>query len=120
MTKYNRSEVFKKAWRMVKNNGLTMSEALKRSWKSEKQRVKDLEFVATYMPTHRVKDWFYNKNFEKFNTRTTHCSQAFRMEDVVKESEKAICIAFEADYKNGEGEVIRNIWVPKSCVEEIA
>lgn len=32
MKKYNRSEIFKAAWKMVKEAGKTISEALKRAW----------------------------------------------------------------------------------------
>lgn len=43
MKKYNKSEIMKNAWRMVKETGLTMSSALKRAWAIEKGTVKTLK-----------------------------------------------------------------------------
>lgn len=40
---YNKSEIFKNAWAMVKKAGLTMSEALKKAWAMAKKVTKTLK-----------------------------------------------------------------------------
>ena len=40
MKKYNLSNIMKRAWILVKNNGMTISVALKRAWKEAKNMAK--------------------------------------------------------------------------------
>lgn len=42
MKKYNKSAIMKRAWELVKKLAVTMSEALKQSWKEAKNMCKDL------------------------------------------------------------------------------
>lgn len=46
MKKYNRSEIFKKAWQLVKAFGMTISEGLKKAWKEAKTMSKRDEMIA--------------------------------------------------------------------------
>lgn len=76
MTKYNKSEIMKNAWTMVKEAGLTISEALIRAWAIAKGTVKTLKEqmvekmenlinLASPVMNYRVsvKDWSnYGKN----------------------------------------------------------
>ena len=92
--KCNRSEIFKKAWKMGKNLNLTISEALKRAW-ADAKAPKEYELV--------IKDWFLKKN-----ARTER--QRFGMGGactILKETEKAYLLEC-GDY---------TMWVPKSCTE---
>lgn len=69
---YNKSEIFKNAWTMVKEAGLTISAALKKSWAMAKGTVKkmiekmeSLISLASPVMNYRisVKDWSnYGKN----------------------------------------------------------
>jgi hypothetical protein len=38
MARFNRSEIFKKAWELVKKAGLSLAEALKKAWKEAKMK----------------------------------------------------------------------------------
>lgn len=76
MTKYNKSEIMKNAWKMVKEVSLTISEALKKAWSIAKGTVKTLKdemvekmenlvSLASPVMNYRmsVKDWSnYGKN----------------------------------------------------------
>lgn len=113
MKKYNRSEIFKKAWNMVKNSKLTMSEALKEAWRHAKERA-----VEVKEDKMRIKDWFYNKNQNNFRCRGGFIGQVFEKSDIVKETEKAYNLALEMESFDGERTLfVKYVWVPKSCVE---
>lgn len=76
MTKYNKSEIMKNAWTMVKEVGLTISTALKKAWAIAKGTVKTLKeemvekmenliSLASPVMNYRIstKDWSnYGKN----------------------------------------------------------
>lgn len=49
--KYNKSEIMKAAWNLVKTAGMTISAALKAAWASAKSPLKQLH----------MKEWFANK-----------------------------------------------------------
>ena len=113
MKKYNMSEIFKKAWNIVKNNGKTMSEALKAAWKWAKTTVSAVE------KRYQIKDWFMNKNLDKVTSAHMRCVQFFGKENIIKETEKALYVELEMITNFGaDTKYTRKIWVPKSCVEE--
>lgn len=71
--KYNKSEIFKNAWAMVKEAGMTLSAALKNAWAIAKGTLKEQMFkkmemlvsIATPVFNYKVvaKDWVkYGKN----------------------------------------------------------
>lgn len=117
--KYNLSEIMKKAWNMVKNNGMTISEALKLSWKRAKRAVEGARKAAEIIGKRfAVKEWFYNKNADKFCFRNGSASRFFDQSDIIKETEKAYNLALEVESYDGEHMLfIKYVWVPKSCVE---
>lgn len=65
--KYNKSEIFKNAWAMVKKAGMTISAALKKAWEMAKGTIKEqmiakmemLVSMATPVMNYRIvaKDW---------------------------------------------------------------
>ena len=113
MKKYNLSDIFKKAWNIVKNNGKSMSEALKAAWKWAKTTVSSVE------KRYQIKDWFMNKNLDKVTSAHMRCVQCFDKEDIVKETEKALFVELDMITNLGaDTKYTRKIWVPKSCVEE--
>ncbi len=77
MKKYNLSEIMKRAWKLVKKAGMTMSSALIQSWREAKslkvQLVKRLEALVAEAGSHDngyhyrifVKDW---ENYGKSRT----------------------------------------------------
>ena len=110
---YNMSEIFKKAWNIVKNNGKTMSEALKAAWEWAKATVSAAE------KRYQIKDWFMNKNLDKVTSAHMRCIQFFGKENIIKETEKALYVELEMITNFGaDTKYTRKIWVPKSCVEE--
>lgn len=119
MTEYNKSQIFKKAWNMVKHNGMTMSEALKLFWKRAKRLVESIRASrAKEEKSFSIKEWFYNKNSEKFRFRNGSASRWFEESDIVKETEKAYNVTLEVESYDGEHTLfITKVWVPKSCVE---
>lgn len=118
MTGYNKSEIMKKAWNMVKNNGMTISEALKLSWKRAKRIVESVKAAeAMTEKAYEIKEWFYNKNRQNFCFRSGSASRFFNQSDIVKETEKAYNIALEVESHDGEHYLFtKYVWVPKSCV----
>lgn len=94
--KYNKSEIMKEAWKIVKHLGITISEGLKKAWARAKAP-KEFEL--------RIKNWFLKKN-----CRTERV--LFAMSGactVVRETEKAYLLAC-----NGY-----QMWTPKSCTEMV-
>lgn len=61
----------------------------------------------------KVKDWF-NCDVSYPFSPDYDWRTAF---DIVKETEKAVCITIGIHSCNGEWEGSRNVWVPKSCFE---
>ena len=47
MKKYNLSKIMKRAWELVKVNGMDISSALKKSWKEEKEMKEEKNIVET-------------------------------------------------------------------------
>lgn len=115
---YNKSEIFKKAWNMVKNNGMTISEALKLSWARAKRVVENSKAIeAMTRKAYEIKEWFYNKNADKFCFRNGSASRYFNDSEIVKETEKAYNLALEVESYDGEHYLFtKYVWVPKSCV----
>ena len=60
---YNKSEIMKRAWNAVKSMGMTLSDALKASWKKAKQEVKE---IADYITSTVEDDGVYDalKHFQ--------------------------------------------------------
>lgn len=111
--RYNMSEIMKRAWNLFKSNAniKSLSEGLKKAWAEAKGAVSSLI-------RYRVKEWFYNKNEDSFTTDHCVAYPTFYNDEIVKETEKALCIKFDLFTKGGaETKYTKNIWVPKSCVE---
>lgn len=67
MKKYNKSEIFKRAWELVKKAGMTISEGLKRAWKEAKNMSENIVEKFIGMGADR---WTkYGKDRLYFNTR---------------------------------------------------
>lgn len=117
--KYNLSEIMKKAWNMVRNNGMTISEALKLSWARAKRAVEGARKAAEIIGKKlAIKEWFYRKNSQNFFFRNGSASRFFDQSDIVKETEKAYNLALEVESHDGERVLfVKNVWVPKNCVE---
>ena len=98
--KYNKSEIMKAAWNLVKTAGMTISDALKRAWASAKASVKQLH----------MKEWFANKVANEIRTNL-HTTEIFA---VIRETEKAVyaMLAIAPGFS-------KCVWVPKSCIEEV-
>lgn len=73
--KYNKSEIFKRAWSMVKEMAITMSEALKRAWAEAKDTVGAL---VEYL----------KKNLEEMTYNHYHISLGMERKVSVKKWEK--------------------------------
>ena len=56
MKKYNLSKIMKRAWRLVKEAGMTISSALKKAWKEAKNMLNELKNVVV-------------AHFESYNAR---------------------------------------------------
>lgn len=96
--KYNRSQIMKDAWEMVKRCKMTISAALKYAWAAVKGTLKQLN----------IKDWFLDKiACEK--RMHLHSTEIFA---VLRETEKAYNVML-CEY----GRAI-TCWVPKSCTYE--
>lgn len=110
--KYNKSEIMKKAWNIFRSTRRTFSESLKESWRQAKEVVKT---EIRYM----IPDWFMNKNLDKVTTTHCECYQTFDKNDIVKETEKALCVALPMMTRSGhDTNYTKNVWVPKSIIEE--
>lgn len=96
--KYNKSEIMNAAWTIRRRTGCTMSIALKQSWSAAKASTR----------VFSIKAWFLNKEFSA-NERIAIASVS---PDMVRETEKAVCLRWNTSY----GIITR--WVPKSCLEE--
>ena len=59
---YNKSEIMKRAWNAVKSMGMTLSDALKASWKKAKQEVKEKHI------SERKDDVFYRCKVNKITS----------------------------------------------------
>ena len=95
--KYNKSEIMSNAWTIRRRIGCTMITALRQSWSSAKASVR----------VFSIKSWFLNKEFGA-NERIAIASVS---PDMVRETEKAVCLRWNTSY----GVIAR--WVPKSCLE---
>lgn len=110
--KYNKSEIMKKTWNIFRSTKHSFSESLKRAWAHAKE-------LANTTVRYMIPDWFMNKNLDKVTTPHCMCHQTFAKEDIVKETEKALCIALGLITKSGyETYYTKNVWGPKSIIEE--
>lgn len=110
--KYNKSEIMKKAWNIFRSTDHSFSESLKRAWVQAKEAARS---TVRYM----IPDWFMNKNIDKVTTAHCRCHQTFAREDIVKETEKALCVTLGMMTNSGIDTVYtKNVWIPKSIVEE--
>lgn len=98
----SRTEIFKNAWTMVKNFGMTLSAALKAAWAKAK------EVKCT------TKEWF-DSTLAREIGRNHFYASAFCM---IKETEKAAYIMFNTGVSNGHF-TRKCLWVPKSAIENI-
>lgn len=46
MKKYNLSQIMKRAWELVKNFGITISEGLKKAWREVKEMAEKIKFAS--------------------------------------------------------------------------
>lgn len=126
--------LFKRAWKLYRENkGSLFSECLKESWNEYK-----LNKGEETMKTFKIKDWFYEKELSSYefdmegkrreNNKKYGCNyccykMTFTSENIIKETEKALLINPQPEFevKEEEKEEIskRQIWIPKSLVEEI-
>lgn len=97
--KYNRSEIMKAAWKMVKTAGMKISAALKAAWASAKAPLKQLH----------MKEWFANKVANEIR-HNLHTTEIFA---ILRETEKAVYAVLAI-----EPGCTRCTWIPKSCIEE--
>lgn len=112
MKKYNKSEIFKAAWKMVREFVVSLSEALKKAWEDAKKKNSTNRF--------RIKDWFFNKYFtEKFTTAHCECFSDFYSHNVLKETEKAIFVELDmmVSATGYDTSYTKKVWIPKSAVE---
>ena len=96
--KYNRREIMKEAWALVKRFKMNISSALKYAWSVVKGTLKQLH----------IKDWFLDRIACEKRMRL-HSTQIFA---VLRETEKAYNVMLCEC-----GRAI-TCWVPKSCTEE--
>lgn len=99
----NRTEIFKNAWTMVKNFGMTLSAALKAAWAKAK------EVKCT------TKDWFDATLAREINRGNHFYASAFCL---IKETEKAAYIMFNTGAVDGHF-TRKCLWVPKSAIENL-
>lgn len=112
MKKYNKSEIFKRAWNLVRHQKKTLSQALKESWDFAKRTTEEIK------KRYSIADWFMHKNIDKMTTAHLECHQTFSDKDIIKETEKAVYVELEMMTKSGfESRYTHKIWIPKSCVE---
>lgn len=95
MKKYNLSEIMKNAWNIRREKRLSMSSALKISWRQAKE------------PPVSIKGWFMSKNFSDIERLLIVGAKA----EVDRETEKALHIC----WNTRNGKIFK--WVPKSCLE---
>ena len=96
--KYNKSEIMKNAWNIVRHFGESISAALKKAWNAAKHPFKQL----------CMKEWFANKLCREIRY-SLHTADIFA---VLRETEKAMYVMLKECGKPF------CTWVPKSCVEE--
>lgn len=102
--KYNLSDIFKKAWKIVKNNGKSMSEALKEAWRAAKNTKKKLVNVNWEL-------WFINKHPALC---AAACNPTYTYE-IVKETEKAVLFKLDSEERSPlKCDWFQ--WVPKSAM----
>ena len=96
---YNKSEIMKNAWKMVKEFKMSISAALKSAWAAAKGTLKQLH----------IKEWFANKLANELRCNLFH-TEIFA---VLRETEKAYNVLFSTC-----GDSYRTAWIPKSCTIE--
>ena len=103
---YNKSEIMKRAWELVKKAGKSMSEALKESWAIAK------DFGA------EIKDWFEAKLAEELGLPRLYFLKIFCG---IKETEKAVYAMFNIGHDaTGTYARRRCAWIPKSAIENLS
>lgn len=98
MKEITRSQIMKAAWKLVKMQGMNMSEALKTAWAEAKKLVAKR--------TVRIADWVCVKNLG------CGLGADLRTGEVVRETEKAVLV--NLGYNVGAEELV---WSPKSAIE---
>lgn len=120
MKKYNLSAIMKRAWELVKKMRMSISSGLKKAWSEAK-----MNYLA-------VKEWFIDKeqdkaqrynvfmDFVRNEDGTVKVADGYvfaKIEEVIKESEKAIQV------KISSGDVLGSYkgwtcWIPKSLIKK--
>lgn len=113
--RYNKSKIMKRAWNLLRGNSKmnSFSECLKKAWAEAKETVK-------VTVRYSIKDWFYNKLVEEKRNGSWIVYSTFSKEDIVKETEKAVCVnmgVYNAS-TGAESIYMKKCWIPKSCVYE--
>ena len=115
MKKYNKSKIMKRAWNLFKGNAKmnNFSECLKKAWAEAKEAVK---VIVKYS----IKDWFYKKLIEEKRSGSWIVYNTFSKEDVIKDTEKAVCVNMGVYNAATGAESIytKKCWIPKSCIYE--
>ena len=111
--KYNKSEIMKNAWNLVKTMKITMSAALRKAWAA----ARNIDTRAFMM----IKGWFFNK----INAEAARYNVFMDMErigdsvkvvaEVLRETEKAVYCHIESGSVVGSYKGW-NTWIPKSCI----
>lgn len=111
--RYNKSKIMKRAWQLFKSTVENFSECLKKAWAEAKEAVK---IIVKYS----IKDWFYNKLVEEKRSGNWIIYSTFGSEDVVKETEKAVCVEMGVYNASTGAESIytKKCWIPKSCITQ--
>lgn len=106
--RYNKSEIFKTAWRNVKAAGISFAEALRNAWAMAKAGHKVV----------KVADWFLNKlndEVSKYNWTLVSRNELY-INRTIAETEKAIKVEVECEtMQNGNCRYF-TAWMPKSVV----
>lgn len=110
--KYNRSEIFKKAWGLKKLIGdITFGECLKNAWQRAKEEVvKAKTVVKKAVRINNVAKWFLKK-METVDFMAL--DSGIWDDDIILERETAKAIEISTEWNYGK----RKIWLPKSVIE---
>lgn len=110
--RYNRSDIMRRAWNLFRSNKniTTFAEGLKKAWAEAKAVVPQNERFA-------IAGWWMNRNYDKVSTAHCQCYDTFEASEIVKETEKAMCVELGMRTKAGvDTAYVKTVWVPKSVV----
>lgn len=123
MKKYNLSEIMKRAWEMVKDFGVTMSEALTKSWAIAKDSMrqktvrvklwKAAQIDADAKRYNTFCDVVYNNGYYKQDDDTV----IYIVRELIRETAKAVYVHLGSGHADGSYKGWKT-WIPKSAITE--